>query len=372
MFSLPIFSFAQVNDSFLDGNFINNPFWTGSSTNFKVNSTNQLQSNALASSTSSLFTVSEAFENAQWDCWIKIQFPSSSGTVSTYSSNYMSIIIASNKADISSGFNGYFVKIGDIQDDVSLWMQEGINKTKIIDGKDKRSDGNPLEMRIKVTRDEAGNFSLYSKLSTESDYSLEGTTQNAVVESSSYFGVSFTNTAKTGTSYYFDDIVVTGAKAIDKTPPLWTSFTLEHPNKLKLTFSEAMDFSNSTFSVDNNIGVPVSQSISADKSSIDLTFDSNFEKGKIYNLEITGLADLGGNALTITKKSIGITEKIGVGDLIFNEVMFENPLNSLEYLEIYNSSNKLLDVSGLVFTTRKTDGSLNTGHAAAQKLHGIL
>jgi len=41
--------------------------------------------------------------------------------------------------------------------------------------------------------------------------------------------------------------------------------------------------------------------------------------------------------------------------------MFENPLNSLEYVELYNKSDKLLDISNMVVTTRKTDGTLNTG-----------
>jgi Lamin Tail Domain/CHU_C Type IX secretion signal domain len=359
---LPIISFGQVNDSFSDGNFINNPFWTGSTANFMVNASKQLQANVQTASTSSLFTASEAFENAQWDCWIKIQFPTSSGTTSTYSSNYMSIYLASDKTDITGGFNGYFVKIGDTQDDVSLWLQEGATKTKIIDGKDKRSDGNPVEMRIKVTRDANGNFSLYSKLSTETDFYLEGTTQNNVVKSSNFFGVSFTNTAKTGTSYYFDDIVVTGSKAVDRVAPLWTSFTLEHPNKLNLVFSEPMDFSKATYTLDQSMGNPVSQIISTDKTAISLNFATNFERGKIYKLQTTGLTHLAQNALVIAQKSIGIIEKTAVGDLILNEVMFENPLNSLEYLEIYNTSNKLLDVSGMVFTTRKTDGSLNTGN----------
>lgn len=363
MFFLPIFCFGQVNDSFWDGNFINNPFWTGSTANFTVNSSFQLQSNAQTASISTLFTASEAFDDAQWECWIKIHFPASSGTISTYSSNYAAVYLASDKTDISGGCNGYFVKIGDIQDDVSLWVQEGITKTKIIDGKDKRSDGNPVEMRIKVTRDAQGNFSLYSKLSSESDFVLEGTTKNTVVKSSSFFGVSFVNSSKTGTAYYFDDVLVTGSKSIDREAPLWTGFTLEQPNKLNLSFSEPMDFSKATFAVDQSIGNPVSHIISNDKTAIQLTFATDFEKGKIYNLRTTGLTDLALNALLLDNKSIGINEKIAVGDLILNEIMFENPLNSLEYLEIYNASEKLLDVSGLVFTTRKTDGSLNTGNS---------
>jgi len=362
MFFLPIFGFSQVNDSFSDGNFINNPFWTGSTSNFTVNNLFQLQSNAQVSGTSSLFTVSEAFENAQWESWIKIQFTPSSGTISTYSSNYAAVYLASDNIDISNGCNAYFVKIGDIQDDVSLWLQQGATKTKIIDGKDKRSDGNPVEMRIKVTRDANGNFALYSKLSTETDFFLEGTTQNNMVKTSNFFGVSFVNTAKTGSSYYFDDIIVTGTKPLDKEAPIWLSFTLEQPNKLKLGFSEPMDFSKSTFTVDNNIGNPSSQLSSSNNNTITLTFANSFETGKIYNLVTSGLTDLSQNALVITSKRIGIKEKITVGDLIINEIMFENPLNSYEYLEIYNTSNKLLDLSGLLFTTRKTDGQLNAGN----------
>jgi hypothetical protein len=56
-------------------------------------------------------------------------------------------------------------------------------------------------------------------------------------------------------------------------------------------------------------------------------------------------------------------------DLIINEIMFENPLSSLEYIEIYNRSDKVLDLSGVTLTTRKTDGSLNTGVKIPAKIY---
>jgi hypothetical protein len=136
---------------------------------------------------------------------------------------------------------------------------------------------------------------------------------------------------------------------------------MEQPNKLKLVFSEAMDISHTVFELDNEIGNPNSTTISDDKTTIELTFASNFERGKPYTLQTTGLTDLAGNVLAETSRTIGIVEPKAVGDLILNEVMFENPMNSLEYIEIYNKSDKLLDVSGLALTTRKTDGTLNSG-----------
>ncbi|MBV5283022.1 MAG: hypothetical protein JZU53_11390 [Paludibacter sp.] len=351
---VPFFCFSQVNETFLDGNFINNPIWTGTSSNFSVNTSMQLQSKAAVASTSYLFTPSEAIDDATWECWVKINYNPSSG-------NYASIYLVSDKNDLTSGCNGYYVQVGGTNDEVSLFVQEGTTKTKIIDGVDKRTDRNPVDLRVKVTRDADGNFALYSKLATEIDYVLEGTIQNTAVKSSNYFGLLYVNTASTGLYYFFDDILVTGNKAVDKESPIWNLFNLETPNKLKLGFSEAMDFSASTFTVDNGMGNPISTLISADKTSIELTFANDFEKGKIYNLQTTGLADLAGNVPSTTEKAIGIVEKKEIGDLIFNEVMFENPENSLEYIEIYNKSDKLLDVSGMVFTTRKTDGTMNTG-----------
>ena len=360
MFFVPIFCFAQVNESFLDGNFINNPIWTGTTSNFNVNAAFQLQSKATATSTSFLFTPSEAIENASWECWVKV-------TYSTSSTNYAAIYLVSDKNDITSGCNGYYVQVGGTNDEVSLFVQEGIKKTKIIDGADKRTDGNPVELKIKVTRDANGNFALYSKLPTETNYVLEGTTQNNVVKTSNYFGLLFANTSTTGSCYYFDDIVVSGTKTLDKEAPVWNSFTLEQPNKLRLSFSEAMNFSSAAFSVNQEMGSPSSQVFSDDKTTLELTFPTNFERGKLYTLQTTGLADLAGNVLAETNRTIGIVEPKSVGDLILNEVMFENPLNSLEYIEIYNKSDKLLDVSGLVLTTRKTDGLLNTGSKVPPK-----
>lgn len=359
-FLIPLFCIAQVSDTFLHGNFINNPIWTGSSGNFYVNSNLQLQSKATSASTSFLFTPSEAIENASWETWVKIAYNPSS-------SNYASVYIISDRDDITTGCNGYYVQVGGTNDEVSLFLQVGTSKTKIIDGVDKRTDTNPVEIKVKVTRDIDGNFMLYSKLPTDANYVLEGSTKNTVVTSSAFFGLLFANTSTTGSAYYFDDVLVTGNKAIDITAPVWNLLDIKQPNKLILQFSERMNFAPATFSLDNEMGNPVSTEISTDKTSITLVFASNFEKGKIYNLQIAGLVDLSGNELVTNTKSIGISEKTDYGDIVINEVMFENAENSVEYIELFNTSNKLLDISGFVFTTRKTDGSLNTGNKIPPK-----
>lgn len=355
VFFVPVLCFGQVNETFSDGDFTNNPTWTGTTSNFTVNAAYQLQSQATTTSTSYLFTPSEAFDNATWECWVKITY-----NPSAY--NYAIIYLTSDKNDLTSGCNGYYVQIGGTNDEVSLYVQEGTKKTKIIDGTDKRTDTNPVDLHIKVTRDNRGNFTLYDKLAGESEYVTEGTTQNNVVNNSAYFGLLFTNTSLTGKDYYFDDIVVTGTKAKDTIPPEWTSLTLIQPNQLSLVFSEAMDFTHAVFEADQEMGNPSSIQIAEDKQSVLLSFDADFGRGKLYTLSATGLTDLAGNVLTLTTRTTGITEATGINDLVINEVMFDAPDSSAEYLEICNRSDKLLDVSGVVFTIRKADGTLDTGN----------
>ncbi len=357
LFFLLIFvsiSKAQFTENFSDGNFTENPIWTGKTDNFIVNSSLQLQSTAKVASTSWLFTPSNAIDNAEWECRIIINY-------TTSSSNYAAVYIISDVADITNGCNGYYVQIGGTNDEVSLFLQQGTAKTKIIDGKDKRVDGKPVDVIVRVTRDSQGNFSLYSKLPSETDFFKEGSTKNDKVKTSKFYGLMYANTATTGGFYYFDDIKVTGEKAPDFDPPSWNSLILILPDKLALTFSEEINIANAIFSLTPAFTGKPDVNLSEDKTEVLIRFSGSFSKGIIYNLTATGISDLAGNVMCSQNKRVAITEKPQLGDILFNEVMFENPENSFEYVEIANISNKVLDISDFVFTTRKTDGSLNTG-----------
>jgi hypothetical protein len=121
MLFMSVSGYGQVNETFSDGDFTNNPTWTGTTSNFLVNSNGQLQSKATTTSISSLFTPSEAFDDASWECWVKMNLNPSSN-------NNMSVYIVSDLADITNGCYGYFVQIGGSPDEVSLFVQKGTKK----------------------------------------------------------------------------------------------------------------------------------------------------------------------------------------------------------------------------------------------------
>lgn len=360
-FIFPFYLFAQINETFSDGNFTENPSWNGSTENFIINSSFQLQSKASATSKSYLSTPCESFDNATWEFWVKINY-------NPTSSNYVIVYLISDREDISNDCYGYYVQIGNTSDEISLYLKKGTDKIELIDGLDGRTNSSPAEVWVKVTRDKEGNFTLYSKLPDETDYYEEGTAKNLDVLGSKYFGLLYSNTSTTGNAYYFDNITVTGDKFVDVVPPVWTSLTLLEPNRLLLSFSEPVDFSNVDFEVNNGIGKPSQITPADDKKSVELTFDRDFEKGILYTVDISNLKDLSGNTLENTQKQTGIVEKTAIGDVVFNELLFEPAENIPEYFEIYNRSPKILDLTKLYFGTRKTDGTLNTLNYFPNKL----
>ena len=78
---------SQVSDDFSDGNFNLNPSWTGSTSDFIVNSSQILQLNSSGSSTSYLSTANNLTDlnNKEWQIWVKQSFsPSSSNNGRIY------------------------------------------------------------------------------------------------------------------------------------------------------------------------------------------------------------------------------------------------------------------------------------------------
>lgn len=345
---------AQVNESFSDGDFNKNPFWSGSVDNFFVNNASQLQSKSTAASYSSLFTVSEAFDDAVWQAWVKITYPTSS-------SNFAVVYLTSDVIDVAAGCNAYYVQIGNTSDEVSLYLQEGTKKTKIIDGIDKRTDGSVVEIRIKVMRDAQGNFALYSMLPTENDFVLEGMTKNTAITRANYFGIAYSNTSTTGNAYYFDDLIVTGNAVPDNDPPVISNVRVLNTNVLQLSANEALDASSARFFVDNGIAEPNKIELKNNNKTIELSFANEFKTRMGYILKIEGLTDDAGNALEQTDYRFGIAELPIAGEILWNEIMFENHENSVEYVEVINATDKIIDLSGFVITTRKSDNSFNTG-----------
>ncbi|RMG83276.1 MAG: hypothetical protein D6707_01360, partial [Bacteroidetes bacterium] len=250
--------FAQFADDFSDGDFTNNPTWSGTDAKFEVDAGQKLHLNAPAvSDVAYLSTFSDTIDNAFWEIYVEMGFNPSS-------SNYAEVHLVSDNAVLTVSHNGYFVRLGGSADEVSLYRQDGASVTKIIDGTDGRLSSSTVTCRIKVTRDASGNWTLMSDTLGGTNYYTEGTALDNTYNTTQYFGVLCNYTSSRSTLFWFDDVFVS-QYPVDVTPPSLDSLKIISSTQLDLYFSEDLLLSSAqnttNYFIDNGIGNPVSAAL---------------------------------------------------------------------------------------------------------------
>lgn len=347
---LPHFLCAQFTDNFSDGDITNNPQWTGDNGNFEVLDSVLHLNGAAVPYQSCLSTSSESINNATWDFYVKFDFNPSS-------TNYAKIYLVSDEADLKAGLHGYYVKIGNTTDEISLYRQTGSTETEIIDGIDGRVNTDPVTVRVRVSRDNAGSWILWSDTTGGTNFITEGTVFDDTHFSSLFFGISCTYTSTRSTLFYFDDFSVAGAAFVDTIPPVIDAVLALTANMLSIQFSEWVEKTSAenilNYSVNNGIGNPTTAVRDAfDSAHVVLTFSGTFPNGSISTVSVSNIADLHGNLLASDTAGF-LYYNAGAPDyqdVIITEI-FPDPdppvgLPDAEFIEIYNRSNKLFNLSG--------------------------
>ncbi len=140
--------------------------------------------------------------------------------------------------------------------------------------------------------------------------------------------------------------------SIDDTPPTIVSVFPINDFMLQVDFSEIVDESTaedlSNYSLDNGIAVG-DAFIEPSGKSVVLELNSALQEGISYTLQANGLADCLGNIssnaqiFTFALPSLPIAK-----DIIINEILFNPETNGVDYVELYNRSDKVIDLQNLV------------------------
>ncbi len=194
---------AQFTDDFSDGNFTNNPSWQGETIVFEVLNS-ELHLNAPAVSDQSyLSTSSQAMDQAVWLFDVRLEFNPSA-------SNYLDIYLSSDTSNLEAVNNGYFVRIGNTLDEVSLYKTINGIESKIIDGTDDFTDTSEVNLRIKSTRDQNGNWEIQAAKLPSTNFISMGTILDLGTGTSDFFGFLCTYTSTRSDKFYIDNISITG------------------------------------------------------------------------------------------------------------------------------------------------------------------
>ncbi len=356
---------AQFVDDFTDGNYTSNPVWTGETSKFQINGSNELWLNAPAATDEGMLTTaSQAVRNASWEFYCRLGFNPSS-------SNQAFVYLMADNANLKGSLNGYYVRIGNTADEISLYRQDGGTSTKIIDGRDKSVDLGTVNLRVRVTRDSVGNWDLMRDTIGGTAFISEGTVQDQTHTNSSFFGVNCDYTSTRSALFFFDDFNVTGTPYLDTTKPLVDSLTLISTTQLDVYFSEDVSLPTSqtlgNYSVNAGIGTStVATRDAADSSLVHLTFGSAFVNGQPYVLTVSGVSDNPGNVMVTQNLPFiyFVADTAQASDVVINEFMADpSPVVGLpdaEYVELFNASNKIFDLNGWQFSDGGTPVTLPT------------
>ena len=290
---------AQVSDNFSDGNFTANPGWTGNTSDWLVNASNQLQSNNnIVNSNFYLSTASTLARSAQWELYVKLTF-------NTSSTNYADIYLSASASDLlATSTTGYFVRLGGTLDEICLYKKNSTGViTKIIDGADAVLNTSNNVLKIKVIRDAADQFTLFRDITgTGNSYISEGTVIDATYTTAAFFGIAIKqSTASFFQKHFFTDIQVK-PYAPDVTAPTIVSATAISNNSVDVLFNEPLDNISSqvaaNYVANNNIGAAGTATIDAvNNALVHLFFTNNFPNGTNNTLTLSGVQDVAGNAM---------------------------------------------------------------------------
>ena len=366
--------FAQVNEQFTDGDFTTNPVWSPSVSNDFVIASGQLQSNnTVASSSFYISTPSTTSSNAQWEFFVNLKF-------ATSGSNYVDAFLMANNANLlSPTLSGYFVRIGNTNDDVSLYKMVSGAASILIDGVNTSvaSSSNNL-IKIKVTRNTADQFTLERDMTgTGNNYVAEGNITDATFSSSTHFGFLIKqSTASFFQKHFFDDIYV-GPIVVDQTPPTISQISALSSNQLDVLFNENIDATTAqninNYFVSNGVGIAQIASLDLQNSKlVHLTFTNSFVNGFQHTLTINNVQDAFGNACSnlIGTFTYLIFATPNYKDIILTEIMADvNPvpvgIPAKQYIELYNKSSNYFNLNGLQFSDGVSSASITNNYTFA-------
>ncbi|WP_116541866.1 lamin tail domain-containing protein [Pontibacter virosus] len=349
---LPYLATAQLQENFSDGDFTQNPTWTGDVNSFIINPQNQLQSNgpAVTGTVLNLATPSQAAVGTVWEFWANLR-------LATSSSNYADVFLMADKEELKAAdVNGYFVRIGGTPDEVSLFRKDaGKPPVIIINGEDKTVATSNNIVRVRVTRNLDYTWQLEIDVTgTGESYKSQGSVTDATHKRSAYLGVLVRYSSTNRQRFYFDDFRIT-----DTTPPVLESAQPLSTQTIELRFNEplareqAQNLDNYTL---NGNFKPTSTELT-ESGTVLLTFAQSLRNGA-NTIAVTGIADLYGNALPgpveLTFQYALPAVLPGYNELLITEIMArETPalgLPAVEYIELHNPTDKVLTLQGIRFS----------------------
>ncbi len=353
---------AQVVDDFSDGDFTVNPTWSGNQELFTIDNL-VLRSNSPDAADYFLSTPNALIDDTEWNFWINLDF-------ATSGANFVDVYLVADVPDLTSVSDGYFIRFGDTEDEISFYKISGGSVSIIIDGPDGQLGSSNNVYRVKMTRTSEGNWSLELDEDNTGTFLPAGTVLDNDHTETQFFGVRIeqSSAASVVNNHFFDDFSIAPIP-VDETPPQLADASAISDTQIEVVFSEALEAVSAelatNYSISDGIGNPTAVSLESSNTVL-LTLSAPLDNGSTYELSVNGVSDLAGNPITngTIEFTYFVPSNPSPGDVIFNE-LFPDPnppvaLPEAEFVEIHNLSDEFFDTENWVLVNTTTERFLES------------
>ena len=119
------------------------------------------------------------------------------------------------------------------------------------------------------------------------------------------------------------------------------------PNFLEVYFNEGMDstsLSDAAIAINPNLTIQNNYVLSANPSMMTLEFQENIVASQVYSISLQNIADCWSNATDLSA-IFALPATVEPGDILINEILFNPVTGGTDFVELYNNSDKLLDLN---------------------------
>ncbi|MGM0566179.1 MAG: lamin tail domain-containing protein [Bacteroidota bacterium] len=345
----PLLVNAQFTDDFSDGNFTENPVWEGSVEKFVVNDDFRLQLNDTEAGEAFLSTASQRVDSTEWLFDAELGFSPSAN-------NNALVYLASSSVNPALADESVYLRMGESGTDDALEL------IHFSDGEEqvicRGTDGlinSAFSLSIKITYRESGVWNIFIDPLGNGSYVPEAEGNYPVQFNASYFTIVCNYTVSNSDNFSFDNFVVRPLQ-VDTEPPEITDIEIIDNRSVQLSFSESITVNSaeepSHYLLDGNIQPENVDFDDVLMDNVTLQFQQPFENQSEYQLEVSGIEDLAGNVMSSETLTFTYMKPFEPEnhEVVINELMADvnpepNGLPAYDYVELFNTTDKLIDLS---------------------------
>ncbi|NOT36942.1 MAG: lamin tail domain-containing protein, partial [Saprospiraceae bacterium] len=345
---LPLSLCAQWKEDFSMGHLQN---WKGDTNSFTITQNKMLQLSANDSGDKFIYRETSENPDTEWALYFEMKFAPSA-------TNKLRIYLSMDQIDPISS-QAYYFEIGENgSNDNWKFYAQSTNKNIILgQGELSKLSSDPSRAYILAARTIDSSWIIQCDYTGNRNFSETIILKDSLYMKfpKSYFGLQCTYTSTRADKFIFDDISV-DVPFIDKESPEIIGHSILNTKTIQINWNEKIDTTSaktiSNFQI-QSIGNPVRIEI-VSENQMNLEFPNEFVLSKNYILTYINVRDLSGNNITAEKqyKFDAVFDQFPEqGDIIISEIMADpDPavaLPAAEYVEIFNRSNKKINLEGL-------------------------